>query len=143
DLPGQRLFQYLDDDGDRHDIRSQDANDYIRAAIGPDFTSKHFRTWGATVSAALALCEMELPDTKREQSITLNTVLDEVARMLRNTRAICRRCYVHPAVVDAWLEGRLCEEMKGLRRRLPRPLKGLDAGESTVLRWLDAQPSPG
>lgn len=143
ELPGQRLFQYLDAEGGRHDIRSQDVNDYIRAAIGVDFSSKHFRTWGATVEAALALSQTGLPATKREQAIALNKVLDEVAKTLRNTRAICRRCYVHPAVVNAWAQGRLEEEMKALRRRLPRPLKGLDAGESTVLRWLEAQSSPG
>jgi len=139
ELPGQRLFRYLDEEGGRHDIRSQDVNDYIRAATGADFTSKHFRTWGATVSAALALAGMPLPGSQREQARALNVVLDEVAKRLRNTRAVCRRCYVHPAVVEAWLEGRLGEEMGAIRRRLPRPLKGLDAEESTVLRWLPAR----
>ena len=138
ELPGQRLFQYLDGDGDRRDIRSQDVNDYIREAIGADFTSKHFRTWGATVSAALALAEKDPPASQRERAVTLNAALDQVARMLRNTRAVCRRCYVHPAVVEAWEEGRLGEEMRALSRRLPRPLKGLDADESLVLRWLCA-----
>lgn len=136
ELPGQRLFQYLDEDGARRDIRSQDVNDYIRAAAGRDFTSKHFRTWGATVAAALALAGTPLPAAKREQAAALNAVVDDVAKMLRNTRAVCRRCYVHPAVVAAWQEGRLAEEIGALRRRLPRPLKGLDAEESTVLRWL-------
>lgn len=143
DLPGQRLFQYLDDDGKRHDLRSQDVNDYIRTGTGQDFSSKHFRTWGATVQAKLALSQTPLPDAKREQTIALNRVLDEVAKVLRNTRAICRRCYVHPGVVDAWAQDRLGKEMKALRRRLPRPLKGLDASESTVLRWLGAQLTPG
>lgn len=136
DLPGQRLFQYLDGEDGRHDIRSQDVNDYIRETAGPDFTSKHFRTWGATVAAALALGEKDLPGSMREQAMALNAVLDRVARMLRNTRAVCRKCYVHPAVVEAWQEDRLGEEMKAIRRRLPRPLKGLDSEESTVLRWL-------
>lgn len=136
ELPGQRLFRYLDEAGGGHDIRSQDVNDYIRAAIGPDFSSKHFRTWGATVAAALMLAETPLPGSKREQAITLNTVLDAVAKMLRNTRAVCRRCYVHPAAVEAWLEGRLGAEMAAIRQRLPRPLKGLDKEESAVLRWL-------
>lgn len=146
DLPGQRLFRYLDEEGGRHDIRSQDVNDYIRDAIGPDFTSKHFRTWGATVSATLTLAGTPLPCAKREQATTLNTLLDGVAKKLRNTRAVCRRCYVHPAAVEAWLEGRLGAEIAAIRQRLPRPLKGLDREESTVLRWLsrhdDAARSP-
>ncbi|MEO3385021.1 DNA topoisomerase IB [Mesorhizobium sp. CAU 1741] len=148
ELPGQRLFQYLDEDGGRHHIRSQDVNEYIRETSGADFTSKHFRTWGATAAAALALADEELPATKRATAITLNGVIDGVAGKLRNTRAVCRSCYIHPAVVEAWQDGRLGDEIGALRRRLPRPLNGLDASESTVLRWLSsledaAQPSPG
>ena len=138
ELPGQRLFQYLGEDGERRDIRSQDVNAYLRAATGADFTSKHFRTWGATVAAALALADEPSPDTKRERTAVLNRVVDAVAAMLRNTRAVCRRCYVHPAVIETWEEGRLGDEIGALRRRCPRPLKGLDADESTVLRWLSA-----
>jgi DNA topoisomerase-1 len=136
ELPGQRLFQYLGEDGERHSIRSQDVNAYLREATGADFTSKHFRTWGATVAAALALADESQPATKREETTVLNRVLDDVAGMLRNTRAVCRRCYVHPAVIAAWEEGRLGKEISALRRRFRRPLKGLDADESTVLRWL-------
>jgi len=148
DLPGQRLFRYIDEEGHGRDVHSQDVNDYIRDAMGPEFTSKHFRTWGATVSAALALAALEVPETKREQAIALNRVLDEVAGMLRNTRTVCRRCYVHPAIVEAWRDGRLGAETGAILRRRPRPLKGLDLGESTVLRWLSAQedgdgPPPG
>lgn len=139
ELPGQRLFQYLDEEGGRHDIRSQDVNDYIRAAIGPDFSSRHFRTWGATVSAALSLAETGVPGSKRGRAVALNAVLDEVATMLRNTRTVCRRCYVHPAVVEAWQEGRLGPQMKAIGRRFPRPLKGLDRSESAVLRWLSGR----
>jgi len=133
ELPGQRLFQYVDDEGGRHDIRSQDVNEYVREATGADFTSKHFRTWGATVTAGDILAGVELPSTKREQAIVLNRALDQVAGRLRNTRAVCRRCYVHPEVIESWLDGRLVEEMAKTSRR---PLKGLDAGESRMLRWL-------
>ena len=139
ELPGQRLFQYLGDEGERRDIRSQDVNDYIRTAIGAEFTSKHFRTWGATVSAALALAARELPPSKRQQAIALNEVLDAVAKRLRNTRAVCRRCYVHPAVIEAWQDGTLSDEIQTLRRRYRQPLKGLDIDESIVLRWLSAR----
>lgn len=138
DLPGQPLFQYLEE-GTRREIRSQDVNGYIREAIGAQFTSKHFRTWGATVFAALELAREPLPASKREQAMSLNAVLDRVAARLRNTRAVCRRCYVHPAAVDAWLDGRLHEEIAAIRARARRPLKGLDPDESVVLRWLDAR----
>lgn len=139
DLPGQHLFQYLDGDGARREIRSHDVNDYIRETIGPQFTSKHFRTWGATVFATLGLAQEPLPASKQAQAVALNAVLDRVAARLRNTRAICRRCYVPPAVVDAWLDGRLHEEIAAIRPRARRPFKGLDADESLVLRWLDAR----
>lgn len=136
ELPGQRLFQYVDDDGDRRDIRSQDVNAYVREAIGERFTSKHFRTWGATVSAALILGREELPATKREQAIVLNRSVDQVAQRLRNTRAVCRRCYIHPDVIDSWLDGRLSADIGTIARRNRRPLKGLDEDETLVLRWL-------
>ena len=135
ELPGQRLFQYVDEEGERRDIRSQDVNGYIRETIGSDFTSKHFRTWGATTAAAFLFADAPLPDTKREQARLTNEIIDRVARRLRNTRAVCRRCYVHPVVVQSWLEGSL-GEMTDIRRRLPKPLQGLDIEESTVLRWL-------
>jgi len=139
DLPGQQLFQYVDEDGTRHDICSHDVNEYIREAIGPDFSSKHFRTWGATVFAMLELADEPLPGSKRAQAVALNVVLDRVAARLRNTRAVCRRCYVHPAVVDAWTDGSLHGEIATIRARARRPLKGLDADESVGLRWLDAE----
>jgi DNA topoisomerase-1 len=136
ELPGQRLFQYLDDQGARHDVHSHDVNDYIKAVIGPEFTSKHFRTWGASVSAAIALAHTERPNSKRQQAIALNAVLDDVARLLHNTRAVCRRCYVHPAIINAWQDGELGDQLAALRRRYPKPFKNLDGDESAVRRWL-------
>ncbi len=146
ELPGQRLFKYLDDDGTRREVHSHDVNAYIAEAIGSDYTSKHFRTWGATVSAALWLAEHEPPPSKREQARILNKVVDQAAQQLRNTRTVCRRCYIHPLVLESWSEGRLHAEISDLRRRLRAPLAGLDQDESTVLRWLrrqEAQSSPG
>lgn len=137
DLPGQHLFQYLDDDGGRHEIRSHDVNEYIQAAIGPEFTSKHFRTWGASVFALMELADEPVPSSERAQAMALNSVMDQVAALLRNTRAVCRRCYVHPAIVDAWLGNELHDGLRAIRRRTRRPLKGLDAEETLLLRWLD------
>ncbi len=135
ELPGQRLFQYVED-GVRHQVSSQDVNDYIADAIGPDFTSKDFRTWGATVSAALALEKTEPPASKRDKTKALNAVVDKVARLLCNTRAVCRSCYIHPAILAAWEEGRLAAGMRAIRQRQTRPCKGLGEGETVVLRWL-------
>jgi DNA topoisomerase-1 len=139
ELPGQQLFQYRDEDGRPHPIHSHDVNRYINEATGSTFTSKHFRTWGGTRTAALRLATVELPTSQREQRRALNAAIDEIAGLLRNTRAVCRSSYIHPAVTTAWEEGRLNEEIAEIRRRSRQPLKGLDADESTVLRWLRAR----
>ncbi len=136
ELPGQHLFQYLDEEGIRRPVQSQDVNDYIHAHGGEAFTSKHFRTWGATRAAAMLLASEQTPATKRQAARQLNAIVDHVARRLRNTRAVCRRCYIHPAVIDAWEDGRLAPEMAEFRRRYRKPFKGLDEQESLVLRWL-------
>lgn len=135
DLPGQHLFQYVDENGGRRDIRSHDVNDYIRAATAGEFTSKHFRTWGASTMAAIELADTPLPPTKKAQALALNAAVDHVAATLRNTRAVCRKCYIHPRIIEAWLEERLPAQMRSVRRGA-RPLKGLDAEESALLRWL-------
>jgi DNA topoisomerase I len=136
ELPGQHLFQYIDEDNARRPVSSQDVNAYIREHAGGIFTSKHFRTWGATRAAAILLA-LEPPGTSRRQKARqLNEIVDHVARRLNNTRAVCRRCYIHPAAIQAWEEGRLAAEMLELRRRHRRPLKGLSEEESLVLRWL-------
>lgn len=136
ELPGQRLFRYHDGEGRLHDVCSQDVNDYIRSAAGPDFSSRFFRAWGASVQAALGLAACEPPASKAARRRMLNAVIDEVAKTLRNTRAVCRQSYIHPRILTAWEQGVLNSEMTAIRKRLPRPLKGLEKGESLVLRWL-------
>jgi DNA topoisomerase-1 len=104
ELPGEELFQYIDDRGDRHRIASDDVNDYLREITGQDFTAKDFRTWAGTLLAAqaLTLCN-EAPPTKK----AVVQAIESVAQRLRNTRAICRKCYIHPDVIDAYLDGSL------------------------------------
>nr|WP_265516767.1 DNA topoisomerase IB [Nitratireductor luteus] len=136
DLPGQHLFQYLDADEARRQIHSHDVNDYIHQAIGSEFTSKHFRTWGGTTAAVILLAQEPMPESKRKATMMLNTVIDAVARKLRNTRTVCRQGYIHPAVLESWWEGNLADNLKALRRRYAKPLKGLSLEESLVLRWL-------
>jgi len=138
DLPGQHLFQYLDAEGNRRPVRSEDVNGYIRAAAGNGFSAKHFRTWGGTIHAASLLVQTERPEGKTAQLRVLNGVIDRVAERLGNTRSVCRQCYVHPAVPESWLAGSLLEEMKQANRRR-RGIEGLDDEEALVLRWLKAR----
>ncbi len=136
ELPGQHLFQYVDECGQLRPVHSHDVNDYIRKAAGKPFTSKHFRTWAATNLTCTLLCELEAPSSKRQRTMSLNATLDLVAKELQNTRSVCRRSYVHPAVIESWKNLTLHDECRDLQQRYRRPLKGLDPDESLVLRWL-------
>ncbi|WP_421916535.1 DNA topoisomerase IB [Mesorhizobium sp.] len=138
DLPGQKLFQYLDDDGHRRPVRSDDVNRYIRDAIGPSFSSKHFRTWGGTIRAASLFAQTERPESRAQQKRVMNSTIDKVAEHLGNTRAVCRKCYIHPQVFEAWSDGRLLGEMTDANKR-KRSIEGLDDEEALVLRWLMAR----
>ncbi|MEO5823446.1 MAG: DNA topoisomerase IB [Vicinamibacteraceae bacterium] len=105
DLPGQTLFQYLDEAGAQRTISSTDVNDYLRDVAGEAFTAKDFRTWSGTVLAAAALsAEIELNSATARKRFVSDAV-GEVAGRLGNTKAVCRRCYIHPVVVDAFFEG--------------------------------------
>jgi DNA topoisomerase I len=104
DLPGQDLFQYVDEGGEIQEIRSQDVNNYLREITGEDFTARDFRTWGGTVLAAIALNAQGKFETKKQAKANIKTAISAVAELLRNTPAICRKCYVHPAVVEAYMD---------------------------------------
>ncbi|MEX0762447.1 MAG: DNA topoisomerase IB [Dehalococcoidia bacterium] len=110
DLPGYELFQYVDDDGQRRTVESADVNSYLREVTGLDFTAKDFRTWGGTVLALAALRRIGGFSTKREAQSNIVSAIDEVAAQLGNTRAICRKCYIHPQVIDAYMDGSLFDE---------------------------------
>lgn len=140
DIPGQKLFQYLDEDGDRRPVRSQDVNSYIREAAGKGFSAKDFRTWGGTIHAASLLAQTELPESETARKRMLNQVIDKVADRLGNTRTVCRQCYVHPAVLTAWLDGTLLAEMSHANKGKPR-IAQLDDEEALVLRWLKSRRS--
>jgi DNA topoisomerase-1 len=111
DLPGQQLFQYLDARGNVVDVGSADVNTYLKDITGTDFTSKDFRTWAGTVLAATLLCESERPASVTAGKKAVVRAIDEVAERLGNTRAVCRKCYVHPAVIDAYLDGTIARVM--------------------------------
>src|SRR5471032_20120 len=105
ELPGQELFQYVDDDGQPHTVGSADVNDYLRSITGEDYTAKDFRTWSGTVLAAAALREFEHVDSEAQAKKNIVRAIEAVAKKLGNTPTICRKCYVHPAVIEAYLEG--------------------------------------
>jgi DNA topoisomerase I len=107
ELPGQELFQYLDGHGHRRAVTSSDVNDYLREVTGQDFTAKDFRTWAGTVLAAWALPDAGAARTKAEARRNVARAIATVAARLGNTAAICRKCYVHPVVLDAYLDGTL------------------------------------
>jgi DNA topoisomerase-1 len=137
DLPGQELFQYLDEKGERHSVDSQDVNEYIKAAAGDDFTAKDFRTWAGTVLAARALQEMEAFGTEAQAKRNVVQAIEHVSQRLGNTKAVCRKCYVHPAVIDAYLDGSM---LRTLKRRaeaeMREALDELPAEEAAVLTLL-------
>jgi DNA topoisomerase-1 len=107
DLPGQELFQYLGDDGRRHRLGSADVNAYVKAITGEDFTAKDFRTWAGTVLACKALTGFEEAATMAAAKKNVVKAIEAVAGVLGNTRAVCRKSYVHPAVLDAYMNGSL------------------------------------
>jgi DNA topoisomerase-1 len=107
ELPGRHLFQYLDDEGATHDVGSADVNEYLREVMGQDFTAKDFRTWAGTVLAAQKLCAMESATSATTAKHNVLAAIDQVAESLGNTRAVCRKCYIHPAVVDEYVDGHL------------------------------------
>jgi DNA topoisomerase-1 len=137
DLPGQELFQYLDDAGEVRDVGSGDVNDYLREISGEDFTAKDFRTWAGTALAAQALQEFRDFDSKAAAKRNVTEAIEHVAERLGNTQAICRRCYVHPAIIEAYMDRSLLETLK---RRTERELRGalhrLSSEEAAVLALL-------
>jgi DNA topoisomerase I len=109
ELPGQELFRYLDEDGEPRTVESSDVNDYLRDTTGDDFTAKDFRTWAGTVLAACALAGIGPAESATEAKRNLVEAVKSVAAKLGNTQAVCRKCYVHPAVIESYLAGRMID----------------------------------
>ena len=137
DLPGQELFQYVDDEGETHSIDSSDVNDYLRAITGEDYTAKDFRTWSGTVLAALALQEFEKFDSEAQAKKNIVRAIESVAEKLGNTPSVCRKCYVHPVVLDAYLDGAVLESLRErTEQELTDDLHALQPEEAAVLALL-------
>lgn len=140
ELPGQELFKYVDDEGRRQTVDSGDVNDYLREITGRDVTAKDFRTWAGTILAATALREIGPAAGEREIKRNIVQAIDRVAQRLGNTRAVCRKYYVHPAVLDAYAQGRVMPEPLPLpaagKDRRRRPAAALRRAEVAVLQFL-------
>jgi DNA topoisomerase-1 len=137
ELPGQELFQYVDEKGERQRVSSDDVNEYLREITGEDFTAKDFRTWAGTVLAAMALREFEEVDSQTQAKKNLVRAIEQVAGRLGNTPAVCRKCYVHPDVINAYLDGTLARTLKiKAENQLRKSLSKLDPAEAAVLGLL-------
>ncbi|MGG5822601.1 DNA topoisomerase IB [Falsiroseomonas sp. HW251] len=137
ELPGQELFQYLDEAGETRDVTSADVNAYLREITGRDITAKDFRTWAGTVLAALALREFERVDSQAAAKRNIRAAIERVSARLGNTPTICRKCYVHPAVLEGYLGGSLAEEIGAeAEAELRDDLAGLPPEEAAVLAML-------
>jgi DNA topoisomerase-1 len=139
DLPGQDLFAYVDEEGTRHTVSSQDVNDYLRETTGEEYSAKDFRTWAGTVLAAVALRELEDFGSEAEAKRNVVAAIDRVAKRLGNTRAVCRRSYVHPAVLDSYLDGSLGRKLVRRAEKLLEEGAVTPAVEAAVLSLLRAR----
>ena len=137
ELPGQELFQYIDEAGELRDVTSSDVNAYLKEISGEDITAKDFRTWHGTVLAAMALNEFEKFDTQAGAKKYIREAIKRVAARLGNTATICRKCYVHPEILTTYVEGSLLLEVKErVEAELREDLPGLKPEEAAVLTLL-------
>jgi DNA topoisomerase-1 len=136
DLPGQELFQYRDENGAIVDVGSGDVNAYLREITGEEFTSKDFRTWAGTVLASQLLRDFEKVDSEARAKKNVVAAIEQVAKRLGNTRAVCRKCYVHPAVIDAYLDGSMMKTLAQRAERTAKAVGKMTAAEAAVLGLL-------
>lgn len=137
DLPGYELFQYLDDDGTPHIVDSGDVNEYLRTLTGEDYTAKDFRTWAATVLAAMALQEYQKFESATQAKKNVVRAIEAVATQLGNTPSICRKCYIHPRIIDSYLNGTMVQALKRrAERTLTEDVHALQPEEAAVVGLL-------
>ncbi|MBA2776451.1 MAG: DNA topoisomerase IB [Chloroflexia bacterium] len=137
ELPGYELFKYEDDNGELVDVTSADINAYLQEITGEEFTSKDFRTWAGTVLAAMALDEFDAFDSSAEAKKNVVSAIETVSRQLGNTPAICRKCYVHPAILDSYLDGELAGTIgREIGKKVRNEFGQLSAEEIMVLAFL-------
>jgi len=139
-LPGQELFLYKSDEGEVVKIHSDDVNEYLHEITGEEFTAKDFRTWAGTVMAAMALKAQAVFENRSQAKQNVKAAISTVAKLLGNTPTVCRKCYVHPAILETYLAGNLIE---GLKKRTEKTLEDsfgdLRFEEAAVLAFLQGQ----
>jgi DNA topoisomerase I len=136
ELPGQELLQYVDETGNCQDVTSTDVNEYLKEITGKNITAKDFRTWAGTVLAAMALNEVESFDSTAQAKRNLRAAIEKVAGKLGNTPTVCRRCYVHPEVLNSYMDGNLMLELKSKAENELRSVQLLKPEEAAVLALL-------
>ena len=139
DIPGYDLFQYIDEDGERHAVGSSDVNAYLKAITGEDYTSKDFRTWAGTVLAAQMLQELSTFQSDAQAKRNIVRAVESVASRLGNTKAVCRKCYIHPAILEAYVDGSMLTSVVQRARRARRKTGDLTEAEHAVLGLLQAR----
>ena len=144
-LGGSKLFQYVGEDGKPHPVSPRDVNDYIKAAAGPEFSAKDFRTWGGTLLAAVELAELGCCEDGRSAKRSVVAAVKRVAERLGNTPSVCRSCYVHPEVLEAYERGRSIEEFRPRRARrlIRRQQPDYSVEELALLKLLRAGKNGG
>lgn len=135
DLPGQELFQYCDEDGEIRSVTSSDVNTYLREITDQDFTAKDFRTWSGTVLAARALTELKSFESEAQAKRNVVAAVERVAKKLGNTKAVCRKCYIHPAVIAAYMDRSLFNG----KQNLPSSPNDLRPEEAAVMKIIEQQ----
>jgi DNA topoisomerase-1 len=137
DLPGQELFEYVDEEGNVQDVGSSDVNDYLREISGEDFTAKDFRTWAGTVLAAMALQEFEAFDSDAQAKKNVVRAIERLSQRLGNTPSVCRKCWVHPAILASYLDGSMLESLRRrTKEEMDESLGDLRPEEAAVLALL-------
>ena len=139
DIPGYDLFQYIDEHGERHAVGSSDVNAYLKEITGEDYTSKDFRTWAGTVLAAQMLQEFSTFESDTQAKRNIVQAVESVAKRLGNTKAVCRKCYIHPAILEAYVDGSMLKTVADRARRVRRNHGDLTAAENAVLALLQAK----
>lgn len=138
DVPGYDLFEYLDADGAAHPVGSADVNEYLQEITGQHFTAKDFRTWAGTVLASVMLREFEAFASEKEAKTNVVRAIESVAERLGNTPSVCRKCYVHPAVLDCYLSGAMLETVKQrVAQEVEEPGNTLKVEERALMEMLE------
>jgi DNA topoisomerase-1 len=137
ELPGQELLQYIDEQGNCQDVTSADVNEYLKTITGKDITAKDFRTWAGTVLAAMTLSELQSFDSAAQAKRNLRSAIEKVSARLGNTPTICRKCYIHPEVLNSYMDGNLVLEIKSqVESELRSAVEDMKPEEAAVLALL-------